>query len=686
MDVRTVNCSGGILTNIDDWYRPANKAKRIRNFHQLTRGVFSSGGGGWKRDNAAALNGGGSSVLDFGVYTDSAGNDFLLAQCGNTLYNYDTVGHAGTSISGMTALSATALPCMRPASPTAFTSNPFTVYCNGAQEPVKLFKATAGSAPDTAQTLGFRNGFATERATISGTITAGDTITIAISNGTGGILSTSPQNIVYKVVTGDTLASIAANIAQAVNANTVCSTATLTAISSGAVITFSWAVYQGAAAYTFAYVQGGNTEAIAFVAGTTAPTFPGIFNGLTYTKPSLCAPFQGRMAYAGFANSGASGNAVSNVVLISSLGDAEAFIQSTPSRATDAWSIPLPSALGLPTALVSFRPLTNNSSELLIVGCQKGMCIISGTDASSFNLQIQSTQFGVPSNRAFVQLDNTLLFLATDGLRQYNGANNITNLITESASLDFYDEFVKVDRSQWAVSHAVHHRDTQEVWFWVPYLGPDGTTASGDNGKPQHAFVLNYNTLDGQPIWYLVDNTVCMASVEFNHTFYGGNDVGAVQKWYGVDHYDDASGAGTPADIIPGSTITLAALGVGNPAQFCSINNVVVGTGSGNQKFLINAATYEIMDDGSTRKQAQQPFNYTLLSKQVGETVLGSVSGPEWTLNTSAFPSNHSSFISGYVPQGHGRLWEFELTCNDSSHNLDFTFLQATISIGGQRV
>lgn len=668
-----VTATGGVMSNIDDYLRPKNKAKKMRNFHQFTRGCFSSGGGGWARDLASGLNAG-AAFLDFGTYVDALGTKFLLAQVADKLYSYDIVAHAGTAV--VTGLNSTALPCMRRAAPTlGITANPFTIYCNGKQEPIKIYNATAGNAPNTSATLGFTNGFLTETATIGGTITAGDKINISL---TSTILTVSPTVVTYTVVAGDATTTIAGALATALNALATLSVAGLSATSAAAVITIS---YPQNAVVTFAQsVTGAATETVTLAAGPATPVFPGTFNGLRYTKPALCTPFASRMAYTGFANTGTSGNAVACQVLISSLGNAETFAQSTPTRATDAWSVPIPPELGLPTAITFFRPLTNVASEILVIGCQNGMAVVTGTDATSFNIQIQSDEFGIPSNRTFIKLDNMLAFLATDGFRVYTGQNTIQNLIPDTFTLDIYDEFLKIDRTKWQAAHAVHHRDTQEVWFWVPY--------TGDAGLCKHAFVFQYNTIDGQPIWYFIDNTICQASIEFNSTFYGGNDVGLVQKWYGVNNYDDASAGGAAQNIIPGSELILSYIGVGNPAQFCSVEHTVVGGGVNNQpnaptyqKFLITAAACEKMDDGSTRMQQQQPINFLLQSTSKPQTALDT-----WVIGTAAFPSNDPKFLDDFVSIGHGRFWQMSLVCNDSSHNLDFTFLSTTLSVGGQRV
>jgi hypothetical protein len=779
LDVRTATITQGVLSNIDDFLRPNTKAKVIRNFHQFSRGMFSSSGGGWKRDAQAALNSGVDDTLDFGEYLDALGNHYLLAQVGNTLYSYDTVSHTGTAITGMTTLHATKLPCIRPAAPTSNTTRPFTIYCNGDVEPRKVYNTVAGLAPDTAATLGFDNGFRTITVTIDVVGSAGDDHILVF---TASNLITTPKTLTYEAVASDTTTSVAQELVELINQNlATTSTVGFTATSDDNVITVNVPA-AFASGFTLNYNSTGTADA---TVGTisTAPVFPGTFGGLQYTKPALCAPFQSRVAYTKFANSGSSGNAVAQMLLISGLGDAESFPLSVPARSTDAWSIPIPPICGAPTAIASVKLSSQNSSEQLIIGCQNGVCIVSGTDATNFKLEIYSTQFGIPSNRCFVPLDNAMLFMATDGFRVYTGEKTTPNLITNTISLDIYDQFLQIDRRNWHKAHAVHHRDTQEIWFWVPY--------KADAGICKHAFILNYNTLDGGMIWYNVDNTSCNASIEFNSTMYGGTELGLIQKWYGVNNYDDITGnvsretitisgatsagdtitvtfqgaqlpgspidivytqlladttttcaagiaaainantvlidAGisasstgavvniqhpiplvltitsattggfTPADaaltdtssaqnILPGAEIVLPLIGVGNVSQFCSIRNTVTCAGRGDQKFLVNAACYEIMDDGSTRKQMMQPLNFTVQSASAGQTALAPASPLEWTLDLSAFPQDAPKFLSDYVPDGHGLFFEFSIACNDSSHNCDFTFFQSTISIGGMRI
>lgn len=549
IDTRQINAQGGTLSYINDIFRPANKAARIRNFHQFKRGVFSSSGGGWVRDNAAAINAG-ASGRDFGTYTDAAGTISLLAQFGNTLVQYDPIAHTATNVTGMTALDATAIPCMRGFAPSTSSTSPITVYTNGVQEPRKIITATTSAA----------------------------------------MLFNSPG------------------------------------------------------------------------------VWPGTFNGKTYTKPKLCTPFGQRMAYAGFATSGASGNLIAYDILISNSADAEKFTVAVPSVATDAIAFTVPGILGLPTAIRSLRLNNNVSTEVLIIGCQRGVCLIEGNDTTNYNLQILSTGYGIPSNRTFVQLNNVLFFLATDGFRSFSGENNNSNLLTDSISLDIYDEILNIDPANSYKAHATHHPGTQEILFWVPYLQ--------DTGTPQHCIVINYNTQDGSPIFYWKDNTTVMAGIEFNGTMYGMTETGYVQKHYSGNFYD-----GGVNNLVPGAELILSLISVGNPAQDCSMRQVCVITDGGDQKFKINVDALVKMDDGRTTRIRQEPTDFILSSPSSPATALGS-----WVLGLAGFPGNHPKLLDDYTPKGAARYWQFALTCDDSSHNLDFAALHTTISIGGMRV
>lgn len=557
IDTRQINAQGGVLSYINDIFRPSTYAKSIINFHQFKQGVFSSSGGGWVRDNATTLNSG-AAGLDFGTYIDSAGTISLLAQFGSVLYKYTpstqpypTTGVQGTGAgtSLLTGLNTTAIPCMRNFAPSIATTSPITVYCNGAAEPTKITSTTT-------------------------------------------------------------------------------------------------------------------TSALLF---NTPGVWPGTFNSKQYTKPKFCCVFGQRMVYAGFATTGSSGNAVAYDLLISADSNAESFVMSTPAAATDAVAFTIPGILGLPTAITSFKINNNVSTEVLIVGCQRGVCIISGTDATSYGLQILTQSYGIPSNRCFIQLDSALIYLATDGIRTYTGEQNNPNLLTESLTLGIYDQILLFDNANLSKAHATHHKNSQELLFWIPYVG--------DNGVPAHCIIMNYNSVSGNPIWYFKQNTTVNASIEFNHQMYGMTANGYVQNHYNGNLYD-----GGNANIVPGAQIILSLISVGNPAQSCSIRQACTITDGAAQKTKTNADAILKMDDGRTIKLRQNPVDYILSSPTNPATALGT-----WTIGLSGFPGDNPQLLDEFAPIGQARFWEFSYLCDDSSMNLDFAALSATISIGGMR-
>lgn len=73
-------------------------------------------------------------------------------------------------------------------------------------------------------------------ATVGGNITVGDTVTLTM---TSSAIAGSPVNVAYAVSAGDTIASIAANLAAAINSNSILSAAGIRASSSSGMVTLS---------------------------------------------------------------------------------------------------------------------------------------------------------------------------------------------------------------------------------------------------------------------------------------------------------------------------------------------------------------------------------------------------------------------------------------------------------------
>lgn len=393
--------------------------------------------------------------------------------------------------------------------------------------------------------------------------------------------------------------------------------------------------------------------------------WPGVFLGKTYSIPKFCVNFGNRMVYFGF-----SGATTFMDLLISNAGDAEVFTQSAPIVATDGCAFTFPLDLGAPTGVTSYKLNNENSTEILILGFKRGMAILQGTDTTNYRVIIASRKHGLLSNRCFVNINNEVYYLATDGIRTASSLQLNAGLTTETETMEIYDEFLKIDQDNAHKAHAVHHPDTQEIQFWVPY-----TT---DNGQCKHALITNYNTPQNQniPIWYFKNRTEVACSIEFNRKFYGIGYDGLFQQHYTGNFYD-TGGAG---QAYPTFEVTLSLIGVGNPSQTCSIRKLMFITDGGSQKFNPRASVFHIMADGHTEKAIMQPVEFELESEDTAGTVLGS-----WLLGISAFPADDPKLLDEFVPEGAGHYWEVSAFGNQDDHSIDFAALHYTISVGGQR-
>ncbi len=102
----------------------------------------------------------------------------------------------------------------------------------------------------------------------------------------------------------------------------------------------------------------------------------------------------------------------------------------------------------------------------LVVTKERSFHFIKGDDPSNFLAQEVSDQYGCISNRAMVTFENTLWFLDTKGIAQYNGAN--TKIVSNKVEPIFTSMNVAAAREN---AVAIHYRDYNEVWFAIPCNG-----------------------------------------------------------------------------------------------------------------------------------------------------------------------------------------------------------------------
>ncbi len=381
----------------------------------------------------------------------------------------------------------------------------------------------------------------------------------------------------------------------------------------------------------------------------------------TYSKPKFCELFLDRMAYFGFT---AGATVYAQDVLISNSGDAETVTQSGTLAATDGGIFTIPAHLGPIVGGKTLKLNNENNDQVLIIGCTNGMAVITGSSALDFSMRILTEEYGIVSNRCWVQLQNDLYFLATDGIRRFSGLAQNANLLNATMTLELQDIMQRINVANASVAHATHHRLTQEVEWWFPL---DADTQN------KNCIVMNYNT-DGSspesidPIFYTRDGTSVACSIDFKGVFYGGGYDGYLQQHQQGNLYDT-----TPVryEIIP------ALISPGDAMSHADGLKLLVITEGGAQNFDLTAYVY--VDTPQNKQVRQIVGTKTLSVPEVTGTVLGT-----WSLGTGATPAEHLKLIE-WTFAGIGRFWEVQIVGATTTSFIDFLGVQYRLNKGEAR-
>ena len=444
-------------------------------------------------------------------------------------------------------------------------------------------------------------------------------------------------------------------------------------------------IYTSSKSTQAAKITAANAAAVFNLNGGTASNWGSTAAPLavkTYASPAFCEPYGNRMVYGGF--DATTNTSTGMDVLITNFGTYDTVSQSGTLLATDGGVFTVPPILGPITGIRSKKLSNQTNDEVVIIGCQRGVAVITGTDATDYSLKIATREFGIVSNRTWVDLMNDLLFVADDGVRTFSNLAINSNLLTSSLTFELQDLINSFDKQHLANIWAIHHRDTKDVQFWFPLA------ADGSSGQCQHALVMNYaaNISGPQttitPCWSTRDGTAVASGTEFPDqntgntlnplvkTFYGGGYDGLLQKHYNGNLFDT-----TP---VPFQAV-FALASNGNPALGQSVRKVVFLTSGGSQKFIANAYFYETQGDqyGSTIRRGAPQSNTLLQAPSGSGTALGT-----WVLGVSAFPSDYTRLVD-FEPSGEGRFLELQVLGNSSDHYVDLLGAEIILSGGGTR-
>lgn len=370
----------------------------------------------------------------------------------------------------------------------------------------------------------------------------------------------------------------------------------------------------------------------------------------TYSKPKFTVPFLDRLVIFGF-----DGDETRHDILITNSGEAETVSQATPALATDGDVQQISPALGNPTGGVSFRLSNAEMNQIVLIACERGVCMLSGTDATNFSIVELTKEYGIPSNHTWIPLYNDMWFLTTKGWSNFSTLATNSALVNDMLSREIQDIVARINPAHAHKAHAFHHKGYQDVVVWFPL---DSNTECSD------AIIANYNndmTQRGNPVpqWFTKSGTTVTASIYFEGVAYGGGEDGIFQKHYTGTKYD--------TEPVPFELRT-ALLGSQNPLRSLNVEQIGVVCEGGSQKFLINAFIYERNVAENLVLTQAEPADFEMTADDTGSiTILDS-----WVADVSTFPSDQPKVLKYYNFTGACDFAEFQIKGETEDSNIDF--------------
>lgn len=384
----------------------------------------------------------------------------------------------------------------------------------------------------------------------------------------------------------------------------------------------------------------------------TSAYWPVTVTGRTFTKPKFLEEFSGRQAFAGF-------TAYPNSIVLSNFQSFEIVNNATPPTAVDGGWIDVPSSLGPITSLKTIR--LNDTDTVLLVGCTDGVCMLVGTSADNFQVREITREFGIVSHRSFVELQNDVYFMATDGIRKFSTVSQ-AGLLNSRKSYLIQDICNTINRAAWAKTFAFYNPKTQEAQWWFP---------SGAATTPATAIVANFNTADAtqteefstRPIWSTQDGISPTCARTLSGTIWSGTTNGYLMNMYSGDDYD-----GTPIAWQYVSPL----IAMNGPAQSGSLRKVVILTDGQDQKFTGEAYVLATMSTNVTKLIAADSKAFNVASSSVPDL-------STWaTSTTTSYPK-----LIDFESKGSGRFWQFRIKGTTTGDHIDLAGLQAILTVGG---
>jgi hypothetical protein len=310
-----------------------------------------------------------------------------------------------------------------------------------------------------------------------------------------------------------------------------------------------------------------------------------------------------------------------------------------------------------------------------MVGCQKGLCFITGTDATSFQMVAVTDRFGIPSNSGWFSLDASTFGLCTDGIRPFNVNTNFSNLISNAATFPVQPLMQNMNMTPAIAAQAfvLDNPGQLEATFYY---------SSSQDVNNRTALIMNYQDLyssgnmmfsqkqfpaiiTGQPATYFSPS----CGTYFKGNYYAGGYNGVLQKLYTSNTWN---GQGINWQYQSPFFVPVS------PSQTASARGFWIVMDGQSPTFKAYATTWM----GQARDQNILPYQTVSQSfspNTGGGTILG-----QWILGVSQFGGSQPILVPFY-PKGSGHAWQITLSGNTSNGDGNLIGIYGVLNAGGTR-
>ena len=246
--------------------------------------------------------------------------------------------------------------------------------------------------------------------------------------------------------------------------------------------------------------------------------WPPTIAGITPGNPSIAEIFANRLVFSGDSDN-------PSMVYLSELENAENFTPGIGASSAGALQVSPGDGERITALKTLFLPM--NNEEVLVIFKERSTYILSGSDADSFALQKISDEFGAVSALSVILVGNELMFLSQEGITSLSTATAQGNITTGFLSDQIRPQIATLNRSRLSGSFAVHLRNRQEVWWFVP-----------DGSATQNQTVLVYNYGINR-CWSKRTGITAASGVSMNGNLYTGTYDGVIQQQLTGNSYNE---------------------------------------------------------------------------------------------------------------------------------------------------